>query len=1066
MVSFVIDAARAVQVLFPGASEMASRMREFDWPGSLLGPPEHWPEALKTSVRIVLTSRHPMFVWWGEQLITLYNDGYAAFLCAKHPGALARPAAEVWPEIWHLVRSRVDVAMRRDEGTYDEALRFVMHRKGYPEETYVTFSYSPILDGSGDFGGMLCTVTEDTQRIQGERQMALLRELASKTSDAHSRREACESAATALKIDPDDLPFVMLYLIDAGAGVARLAGCCGAHSGMAQETIHLDGHSIWPLREIVTTTRACVVSEFPAVLYDSSELQGEYPVKQAITMAIAPSGSGSPMGVLIAGVNPLRQLNEDYRQLLDLVASGISAAIAHADAYEAERFRGETLAEGLASGVTDSLVKPFSARELLARITASREATLESRATLARERELRTTAEHAEMATKAELVAELAAMKGLHNFATRLLSKTEFQPLLEEVLDATIELQRADFGNVQLYNPDTHALEIVAQRGFNAEFLDYFRSVRADESACCRAMSRARMVIEDVEIDEGFAPHRHIAASTGFRAMQSTPLFGRGGQVLGILSTHFRQPHRPSERESRFTDLYAHLAAELMERHQAENALRESEERFRRYFDLGLIGMAITTPDKGCVEVNDELCRILGYERDELLKKTWAEMTHPDDLAADVAQFERVIAGEIDGYSLDKRWVRKDGRIINSLVAAKCMRRADGSVDYFVGLVLDTTERKRAEDALRLSQVQLIQAQRLSHTGSWSLDLATGILCWSEEHFRILGLDPLAPVRGYPEVLEVIHPDDRADIQAALESAIRNRSVFECDCRILRPDGTVRHIHSLAEPVLNDAGRVIELIGTIIDVTERKRTEEAVLKSQYELAHANRVAALGELSASIAHEVNQPLGAIVTNGEVCLRLLSHHADVAAIREAMDCIVADAVRASEVVKHMRTLVHKSNGAYTSIDVNDIIREVIALVAGQLTRNAVLLRTELADGIPHVFGDRVQLQQVVLNLILNANDAIKKHSVMRREIFVGSGRSGTGEFTVEVHDTGCGLDPGNLHRLFEAFFTTKSNEGGLGLGLSISRKIVEAHGGRIWARPKEAGGAIFSFTLPRA
>ena len=277
-------------------------------------------------------------------------------------------------------------------------------------------------------------------------------------------------------------------------------------------------------------------------------------------------------------------------------------------------------------------------------------------------------AEMESLALKDELATELVAMTRLHEFSTRLLSKAELRPLLEEVLNATIALQNADFGNVQLYNPETKTLEIVAHRGFQRSFLDYFSSVNETGAACGRAMQRRdRVIIEDVLADPDFAPHRQIAASAGFRAVQSTPLFSRSGEPLGMISTHFRQPHRPSGHDLRFTDLYARLAAELIERQRAEATLGASEERFRRYFELGLIGMAMTSPAKGILEVNDELCGMLGYERSELLKKTWAEMTHQDDLAADVAQFDRVMAGEIDGYTFDKRWIRRFGGLLRGI---------------------------------------------------------------------------------------------------------------------------------------------------------------------------------------------------------------------------------------------------------------------------------------------------------------------------------------------------------------------------------------------------------------
>jgi PAS domain S-box-containing protein len=306
------------------------------------------------------------------------------------------------------------------------------------------------------------------------------------------------------------------------------------------------------------------------------------------------------------------------------------------------------------------------------------------------------------LAVKDELAAELTAMTRLHELSTRLLAATELQPLLEEVLDATIALLSADFGNVQLYDPKSRALKIIAQRGFQQEFLDYFDSVQ--EGAALELCER--VIVEDVLTDPVFAPHLHIVAAAGYRAVQSTPLISRGGEMLGMISTHFREPRRPSERDLRFVDLYARQAAEMIERKRAEEALRASEERFRRYFDLGLIGMAITSPTKGCVEVNDELCGILGYERSELLQKTWAEMTHPDDLAADVAQFNRVMAGEIDGYTLDKRWIRRDGETIHTIMAAKCVRR--GTVRSIISwgsysISPTASERKKGCSAARLT---------------------------------------------------------------------------------------------------------------------------------------------------------------------------------------------------------------------------------------------------------------------------------------------------------------------------------------------------------------------------
>jgi signal transduction histidine kinase len=326
---------------------MARRMREFDWSRNPLGNPLDWPQTLKTSVRIILTARQPMFVWWGTQLITLYNDGYAAFLWSKHPQALGEPASAVWPEIWDVVEPRVEFAMRQDEGTYDEAFFLIMHRKGYPEEVYATFSYSPIADDHGKFGGILCPVTEETERIIGERHLALLRELAARTADARTVKDACTLAADALGTNPSDLPFSLIYIIDPQKRTASLAGLSGLNPGhaFAPESVQLDGASPWPFQTALEDRRAWPVSGLSARSADLPAFREQHRVTQAACMSISGSGETAAAGFLVAGLNPLRPLDSNYRRFLDLVTAGISEAINNGKAYEAERKRAEALAE-------------------------------------------------------------------------------------------------------------------------------------------------------------------------------------------------------------------------------------------------------------------------------------------------------------------------------------------------------------------------------------------------------------------------------------------------------------------------------------------------------------------------------------------------------------------------------------------------------------------------------------------------------------------------------------------------------------------------------------------------
>jgi PAS domain S-box-containing protein len=421
------------------------------------------------------------------------------------------------------------------------------------------------------------------------------------------------------------------------------------------------------------------------------------------------------------------------------------------------------------------------------------------------------------LALKNELAEELMAMTRLHEFSTRLLATTELSPLLDEVLHATIAMQNADFGNIQLYNPETKALEIVAHRGFQRDFLDHFRSVHDTGAACGRALQLGkRVVIEDVQIDPDYEPHREIAAAAGFRAVQSTPLFSRSGEFLGMVSTHFRAPHRPSERDLRLTDLYVRHAAEMIERKRAE------------------------------------------------------------------------------------------------------------------------AERKRAEE--------------------------------ERERLRLLEAD---------------------------------------------------------------------------------------------LAHINRVSMIGELAASLAHEIRQPITAAMADAKTGLRWLAGEVpDLQEAREAMMRVVKDAARAAEIINHLRSFYKKDTPLERElVDVNEVAHEIIGLLYSEANRYSISMRTELAAELPRTKADRVQLQQVFMNLMLNGIEAMKETA---GELAIKSCQTADSQVLISISDTGVGLPVDKLEQIFSAFYTTKPQ--GTGMGLAITRSIIESHGGRLWATANPERGATFHFTLP--
>ena len=365
---------------------------------------------------------------------------------------------------------------------------------------------------------------------------------------------------------------------------------------------------------------------------------------------------------------------------------------------------------------------------------------------------------------------------------------------------------------------------------------------------------------------------------------------------------------------------------------------------------------------------------------------------------------------------------------------------------------------------LSRSEAFLAEGQRMSHTGSWSWNIATGKLVWSEEHSRIFGYNPTTE-NGLTFQLfeERVHPEDRPYLQQRLDAAVRNGTGFAFDFRILLPDGSVKYVHGAGRPIVGQSGEVREYIGTTIDVTERKRNEDALRDAQADLVHVARLTTMGELVASIAHEVNQPLMAIVTNAETCLSWLARpEPDLAEARNAAERIVRNGHRAGEIIRSIRALASKSPSQMANLDVNGLIESILELIQAELARHEVFVETDLFRGLEPIMGDRVQLQQVVANLVMNGIEAMSGLQHQRRVLRIKTRRDGEDDVLVAVEDDGIGLDPANGDRIFDPLFTTKHE--GLGMGLSISRSIVEAHGGRLWASPRFPVGSSFQFALP--
>ena len=373
----------------------------------------------------------------------------------------------------------------------------------------------------------------------------------------------------------------------------------------------------------------------------------------------------------------------------------------------------------------------------------------------------------------------------------------------------------------------------------------------------------------------------------------------------------------------------------------------------------------------------------------------------------------------------------------------------------------EAAERKRAQEKLRHTEAFLAEAQRLSSTGSFFWRTASDEITWSEQLYRIFEFD-----QGVPVTLELIgsrvHPEDVPLLNAMIDRARGAGSDFEYEHRLQMRDHSVKYLHLVAHATRDQEGR-LEYIGAVQDVTQRRLSEEALGKARLELAHVARVTSLGALTASIAHEVIQPIGAARNNAHAALRFLAGDPpDLAEVREALECVVNDTYRAGDIVGRIRDQVKKVPPRMEGVELNDAIEEVIALVRGELSKHRVSVQMQLAEGLSPVHGDRVQLQQVMLNLILNAIEAIISVDDEVRELVISTESSPSEGLLIAVGDSGPGVAPEDRERIFESFYTTKAS--GVGIGLSICRSIIEAHGGRLWADAHQPRGAVFRFTLP--
>ncbi|MDP9811506.1 signal transduction histidine kinase [Rhizobium tibeticum] len=495
---------------------------------------------------------------------------------------------------------------------------------------------------------------------------------------------------------------------------------------------------------------------------------------------------------------------------------------------------------------------------------------------------------------------------------------------------------------------------------------------------------------------------------------------------------------------------------------EANQDLRRSEAFLAQGQRLTMTGSIWWRPLTDDMFWSTEAFRLFEYRLDE--KPTIELMLsrcHPEDvgqLQSTLAQLNTVGSPADFEYRLRT----EDGRIKHLHAVLQNVGSEAGDSEIF-GAITDITERKIAEDRLRHSEMLLLAGQKMSQTGTFSWWLDNDNVSGSEEFYRIFEFEPGSPTT-LERIASRIHPDDLPLLEEKIQAARDGLDNSEYQIRLLFENGAIKHVRGISRIVEHKEGR-IECIGATQDVTLRQLAEDARDKGRSDLFHVTRSMSLGEMAASIAHEVNQPLSGIMTNTNTCLRLLS--ADPPNLPVALKAVqrtLRDSQRAADVIARLRALFKKTATVCEPLDLNAAAKQVLALVGADFQRRKIVVRTEMDGDLPLIEGDRVQLQQVVLNLLRNAADAIDEGGSEVREIVLRTGQEADGAVRLTVQDTGRGVDPENIDMLFQAFHSTKPE--GMGIGLSVSRSILESHRGRIWAERRHEGpGASFGFSIPR-
>jgi len=1115
----------ATHEFLSGGGEAGEIIRHKDWSQTSLGDPEKWPQSLKTCVRIILTSSQPMFVWWGTDLVNIYNDAYKTIVGGKHPWAFGRPASEVWKEIWNEVSPRVETVMTQNIGTYDEALLLILERNGYPEETYYTFSYSPIPGDKGRVGGIICANIDHTDSLINERSIQTLRDLAALSNSEKDVEYVYRNAAEVLLKNNKDFPFAVFYKIAEEDKTATAVAWSGDKEGY--KDFPLTASLAIPMDGTRNLARAVETNTITHVKNDGRRHnipKGAWDIipQEFVHIPISQPNKGKPLAVLTIGLNPYRQFNHVYKNFIKLVADQISLLVNNVLAYEEERKRVETHIKMAHTRLhnNNQLYNLFIQAPLAILVLRGKEMNIE----MANEKMLELLGKNKDIIGN-PLMKGLPEIKGqgfdllldnVFTSGTRFVSKESPASLIR---GGSLENIYVKFVFEALFDENGQISGVMAVGDEITEQVAARKIVEVSEKRYEQLIETLPVAIYTCDAEGYITLYNQAAVNIWgrepemnkekwcgawrtFKTDGVTPIPPDGGPMAQVLKerslsnremiietpngqrSYVRPNPTPVYNENGKLSGAVNMLTDLTEQKKAQKKIDENQLLFNTISNSAPVGLWITNSGGKCTFVNETWTSWTGVSLDDTITNGWFGQVVEADKAEALKNFTTAIQQKVY-FSGEFRLMRADGQLRWCFTEGYPFDNAEGEFMGYAGSVTDITERKTAQDELEKLVEERTKNLRLKNKELKSSEEKYHRMTEEVQDYAIILLDKegaimnwnngAKKIKGYTEE-EIIGknfrifylPEDRESYlpEKLISQAVETGRAADEGWRI-RKDGTTFWANIVITALHDEKSNVIGFSKVTRDLTERKIAEDTARKYLTELEKQN--AELEQFAYVSSHDLQEPLRKIRTFSDL---LLSQTPD-GEQKNYLIKINSSAERMSSLIRDLLdySRITRVADEFVPVDLNVILENVktdLEVLIAQ--KNAIVLN----DHLPIVKGIPLQLNQLFLNLLsnslkFNTGEPIVKINIKSAPLYETIAAKLDPKWPylkLTFSDNGIGFEPQYADQIFTIFqrLNTRQKFSGTGIGLAMCKKILDNHNGHIFAQSIPAEGATFNIYLP--